>query len=170
MDLNRTIEALGTRPRREPASRRPGAAAGRGTTIFVSQRLGASPDRAFHAWTDPTVAARWWFATATQPMTQVHIDPQPGGTFRLSDGAEETYSGTFVDVVAPHRLIFDLALAGHAPLLSRVEVAFAALPHGCRIEMTHREVPPAAARYLESRWIGMFYGLGLLLDPRDASE
>jgi len=44
------------------------AMAERHSTIRVTRRYSAPPDRAFDAWLHPAVAGKWLFATASRPI------------------------------------------------------------------------------------------------------
>ncbi len=81
------------------------------TSVRVSQRIRATPERLFRAWTDPKELARWWrmegdgwaFAGAT-------LDARVGGRFRLAmtspDGKAHIAVGEYQDVQRPTRLAF----------------------------------------------------------------
>jgi uncharacterized protein YndB with AHSA1/START domain len=135
--------------------------------IRVTQRYGASPTHAFNAWLDPEVAGRWLFATASQPMAQVEIDGRVGGPFCFVErqaGETAKYTGQYVEIVPDHRLVFTLSMPPHPNIITRVTVAIAPLAKGCALEVTHENIPRACAGYVEGRWTGILYGLGVTLD------
>jgi uncharacterized protein YndB with AHSA1/START domain len=139
----------------------------RRTTIRVGRRYDAPPGRIFGAWLDPEVAGRWLFATASQQMAQVDIDAQVGGSFRFANwqnGETADFTGQYIEIVPSRRLVFNLCIATLPRALTRVTVAIAALKKGSAIELTHEHVPRDNAEYLEGRWTGMLYGLGVTLD------
>jgi uncharacterized protein YndB with AHSA1/START domain len=153
-----------TSPRRDKSAR---SGAEPRVTIRVDQRYGASPSRAFRAWLDPQVAGRWLFATASQPMADVAIDGRAGGSFCFVErraGATARYMGEYLEIVPGRRLAFTLSMAPHPEVITRVAVAFAPVAKGCMLEVIHENIPRPHAGYVEGRWTGILYGLGVTLD------
>jgi uncharacterized protein YndB with AHSA1/START domain len=137
--------------------------------VRVARRFRAPPERVFRAWLEPDLAGRWLFATASQPMTEVDIDPRVGGAFRFAahrrDGTTE-HAGRYVEIVPPRRLKFTLAL-GHRPrVVTRVTAEINPLERGCELALVHEDVPADRAGELEARWTGILYGLGEMLASR----
>jgi uncharacterized protein YndB with AHSA1/START domain len=138
--------------------------------ISVGCRFRALPEEVFAAWLDPAIAGQWLFATASQPMARVEIEPRVRGAFRLRDranGAE--YAGQYLEIVPPTRLVFTLALA-HPNLATRVTVGIATVRSGCRLTLTQEKLPRNQASYAKARLTGMLYGLGLTLDARRSAR
>jgi uncharacterized protein YndB with AHSA1/START domain len=141
-------------------------------TIRVTQRYGVSPSRAFDAWLDPEVAGRWLFATASQPIADVQIDGRIGGSFCFVDrqvGETTQYTGRYVEIVPARRLVFTLSMEPHPNVITRVTVAIAPLAKGCVLKLTHENMPRSDANYVEGRWTGILYGLGVTLDSASAT-
>jgi uncharacterized protein YndB with AHSA1/START domain len=74
------------------------------TRIFDAPR-----DLVFRAWTDPKHLSQWWGPGGfTNPVCE--LDVRPGGKIlihmRAPDGAEYPMHGSFVEIVAPERLVF----------------------------------------------------------------
>src|SRR5262249_40040729 len=64
-------------------------------SVRATRRFGASPERVFAAWLDPTLVRRWLFATATRPLDKFEIDARIGGRLRIVDNARGVdYRGT----------------------------------------------------------------------------
>jgi len=122
--------------------------------------------RVYDAWLDPAVAGRWLFATATRPMTDVSIDPRVDGTFRLArrdEGGDVGYVGKYLSLVPARGIAFALApREGMGPTLVSVEIA--TQDAGCRLALSHEQVPAASVRELKARWTGILYGLGATLE------
>ncbi len=141
-------------------------------TIRVAYRYGASAADAFDAWLDPEVAGRWLFATASQPMAHVEIDGRVGGSFcfveQLQAGRIIRYTGQYIEIVPDRRLAFTLSMEPHPDLVTRVAVAIAPLAQGCMLKLRHENIPPEHASYVEGRWTGILYGLGVTLDSGSA--
>jgi uncharacterized protein YndB with AHSA1/START domain len=145
------------RNRRSRAIREPSAA------IRVARRFRAPAERVFRAWLEPAVAGRWLFATASEPMAAVDIDPRVGGAFRLAErrsGARVEHAGRYVEIVPHRRLVFTLAMADRPRVVTRVTAEINPLKNGCELALIHENVPPERASETEARWTGVLYGLG----------
>ena len=130
----------------------------RRTAIQVKKRYDAPSRSIFNAWLDPEVAGKWLFATASQPMAHVEIDGRVGGSFCFAERrVDETarYTGQYVDIVPDSRLAFTLSMEPHAEVVTHVTVAIAPLAKGCMLNLTHENIPPAHASYVEGRWTGI---------------
>jgi uncharacterized protein YndB with AHSA1/START domain len=131
-------------------------------SIRVTRRLSAPAERVFDAWLEPEVAGRWLFATASQPMTDVDIDPRVGGSFRFADGrngARTEHTGEYIEIVPHRRLVFTLAMPDRPHVVTRVTAEISPLKTGCELALTHENVPPDRADRTEARWTGVLYGL-----------
>jgi uncharacterized protein YndB with AHSA1/START domain len=134
------------------------------STVRVARRFRAPPERVFRAWLEPDVAGRWLFATASEPMTDVHIDPRVGGAFRLAARLNGAHAGRYVEIVPYRRLVFTLAAAGRRGAATRVTAEISPRKAGCELALTHEDVPPDRAGETEARWTGILYGLSETLD------
>jgi uncharacterized protein YndB with AHSA1/START domain len=66
-------------------------------------------ERVFKAWTDPNQLSQFWGPKGvTTPVCEMHL--RPGGVFQMlmrgPDGAEYPYTGVFLEIVEPERLVF----------------------------------------------------------------
>ena len=136
--------------------------------LRVIRRYGVPPQLAFDAWLDPAVARLWLFATASRPLEYVAIDAHVKGSFRLVDrenrGDTAAYSGEYIEIAPPRRLVFTLSAARYAYVNTRVAVEIAPLAKGCKLTLLHENVPCDHAAQAEGRWRGILYGLGATLD------
>jgi len=137
------------------------------SVLHVTTRYRAPPARVFNAWIDSATAGKWLFATASRPMARVHIDARVGGGFRLvdeRDGEVIEYAGDYVEVSPYRRLAFVLVMPN--PTHARTRVIVDIVPHetGSRLALTHENVPAELASTTKGRWIGILYGLGLMLE------
>jgi len=138
------------------------------TALRVTRRYGVPPGRVFDAWLNPAVARLWLFATASRPLAHVAIDARVNGSLRFVDGRNEAdmteYSGEYIEIVPPRRLVFTLSAAKYAYVDTRVAVEIAPLTKGCRLTLIHENVPRDRAEHAEGRWAGVLYGLAATLD------
>jgi uncharacterized protein YndB with AHSA1/START domain len=134
--------------------------------LRVTRRYGASPARVFDAWLDPAVARQWLFATASRPLAHVEIDAKVKGSFCFVDRQEAAditrYTGEYLEIAPPRRLVFTLSLAKHVE--TRVTVEIAPLAKGCRLTVLHENVPREHADHMLGRWTGILFGLGATLE------
>jgi uncharacterized protein YndB with AHSA1/START domain len=139
--------------------------------IRVVRRYDAAPARVFDAWLDPDIATRWLFATALHPLAHADIDGRVDGSFRFVDrrkGDIAQYTGEYIEIVPNRRLVFTLSMDKYLPAETRVSVDIAPVTNGCTLTLTHENVPRDRAEYVEGRWIGILYGLGVTLDSASA--
>lgn len=151
----------------DPQLTRP--ADGAGVVVRVARRFRADPPRVFHAWLDPRQARSWLFATALRPMAQVKIEPRVGGLFRFidrADGETVRHSGRYLEIVPSRRLVFSLSGKRTDHRSSRVSVELLPRSSGCFLTLTHEAVAPREAEHTKGRWMGMLYGLALLLEAQ----
>lgn len=140
-------------------------------TVRVAKRLAASAERVFAAWLDGGSAGRWLFATATQPIAEVHIDPRAGGAFLLIErrrGTSTRYAGRYLEIVPPRRLAFTLAVDDDPATTVTVDIA--SRPRGCALVLVQRPVPVGERSRGAGRWSGILYGLELMLDAAVRDE
>jgi uncharacterized protein YndB with AHSA1/START domain len=134
--------------------------------LRVTARFSASPKRVFAAWLDPELAGRWLFATAAHRMAHVEIDPRVAGAFRFIDRRPGTlieYRGEYLEIIRDRRLVFSL-LWERDDFATRVDVEIAPFRRGSFLTLTHENVPLHHAAFIEQRWTGILYGLGVTLD------
>ena len=134
------------------------------TAIRLTRRYAAPPGRLFAAWLDESTAARWLFATATQPMATATIDARVSGRFRFVEQRARVavhHTGQYLEIDRDRRLVFTLhSDAQREP--TRVVVEIAPSGRGSALTVTHENVPAPRAADLRARWHGMLYGLGEL--------
>jgi uncharacterized protein YndB with AHSA1/START domain len=140
--------------------------------IRVRRRFMASPQRVFDAWLDPEIAGTWLFATASRPMARVEIDGRVEGAFCFVERRGRRiieHTGEYLEITPHRRLVFSLSLQEHARTVTRVTIQIAPLKQGCELRLTHDHVPAERVEDVETRWVGILYGLGVTLDV-DAVE
>src|SRR5207237_981555 len=78
----------------------------------VARSFRASAARVFAAWLDAGTAGSWLFATASQPIEAVEIDPRVGGAFRLIErrhGHITEHTGRYLELMPSQRIVFTLS-------------------------------------------------------------
>jgi len=75
------------------------------STITITRKVAAAPERVFVAWTDAAQLAAWWWPQLAG--TTYDVDARPGGHFRIqSPVIRVTVTGVYTEVEPPHRLAF----------------------------------------------------------------
>ena len=101
-------------------------------------RIAATPEDVFSYFTDAEKLVVWKAASA-------EIDARPGGRFRMDvTGRGDVARGEYVEIVAPHRVVFTWGWEGDtpAPLTpSVVEVTISPDGDGTLLRLVHRGVP-----------------------------
>ncbi|MDO8394219.1 MAG: SRPBCC domain-containing protein [Dietzia sp.] len=77
----------------------------------ITRTFDAPRETLWRAWTDPTLAARWWHPhEVTTPAESVSIDLRVGGSYAYlmidPDGGEWPATGEYLEVREPDRLRF----------------------------------------------------------------
>ena len=77
--------------------------------IVITRTFNGPPRIVFDAWTRPELVQRWW-APGSRGVAQCEADVRPGGHYRyvirLHGGHEFAFSGKYIEVVAPSRLVY----------------------------------------------------------------
>src|SRR5215470_13975131 len=144
-----------------------GPRADRRPSLSIDQGYGVPAERVYDAFLDPRMAGKWLFATASHQMARVEIDARVGGAYCFTDredGREVAHAGVYLELVRPRRLVFTLSVEGHPQAVTRVTTDIIPLAQRCALTLTHENLPSDRTRYMEARWTGMLYGLGLILE------
>lgn len=77
--------------------------------IVLTRMYSAPPSVVFKAWLEPEQLAQWWGPKgSTNPVCEV--DPRVGGRWRIimraPDGTEYPCGGVYIEITAPHQLVF----------------------------------------------------------------
>lgn len=101
--------------------------------------IAARPETLFPYFVDPDKLVRWMGKTA-------ELDPRPGGLFRIDYNGEDVVRGEYLEVDAPHRVVFSWGweAAGDAtpPGASTVEVTLTPVDGGTRVNLRHSGLTP----------------------------
>lgn len=76
--------------------------------IRLTRIFEAPAGRVFQAWTRPEEVRCWWDPTG-EPLVLCEIDLRPGGrfTFVNKSHSEHPFSGVYLEITPPHRLVFE---------------------------------------------------------------
>ncbi len=136
----------------------------RAASVRVSRRLRASPERLFDAWLDAREARAFLLAGRIGHLLCARIDARVGGEFRIVHhrGAEAVeYSGEYLEIDRPHRLVFSLFVEKYAQWDDRVIVELAPVAGESLLVLTHElSLPnPAQRSRVQRGWEKVLDGL-----------
>ena len=106
--------------------------------VTATVHIDAPPERVYEYFTRPEAVVRWMGEYAL-------LEPEPGGRFTL-DVKGAPVRGRFLHLDPPHRLVISWGYAGSdrlPPGASTVEVRITADGAGTRVDLEHRDLPPA---------------------------
>jgi uncharacterized protein YndB with AHSA1/START domain len=139
----------------------------RAASVRLCRQIGAAPERIFDAWLAAEEARTFLFAARVGRPISTQIEAHVGGRFRIvrrSDGGDVEYSGEYLEIDRPYRLVFSLFVEKYALRDDRVIVELAPLERRSLLVLTHElSLPdPAARRRIEREWAIVLERLALL--------
>jgi len=119
--------------------------------VVVQRTFTAPIEKAFQAWTDPTLMARWFCRIAGQPPTRVlEADVRAGGRYKLEVQGDKLYRGwgIYREVRPPERLVFTWNWEHDDFADTLVTVEFSTLVESgfTEVRLTHELLPTSKAR------------------------
>ena len=143
------------------------------TVLELRRPIGASREKVFAAWTEPT-QLRKWFAVSegfTTPIAEV--DLKVGGRYRLGmkapgDNPLLIVGGVYREIVRPERLVFTWRWESADPGEPETLVTIEFLEHDdlTEVQLKHELFTNAAQRDKHGEgWMGCFNNLERLLNP-----
>ncbi len=101
-------------------------------SLRINLLFSASPEQLFAAWNEKDLLELWLLNNVTNIIC-ADIDPRPGGKFSIWEndtGKILSYSGEYIQVNRPHRLIFTFKEAARFEGESRLSVQFKTMEVG----------------------------------------
>ncbi len=91
-------------------------------TLRFVRDFAAPREAVFDAWTRPEEISCWWDAGG-EPLLECEMDVRPGGSFRFlaASHAHLAFTGTYLEVARPERLVFTAMDATGRVLLAEIE-------------------------------------------------
>lgn len=128
------------------------AATGTRPTARVIRRLSFPPDKIFRAWTDPSIAIRWFGGTNDGP-SEVTMDPRAGGAYTITFSPTSRLEGVYRRVDPPRCLIFTWVHistlddgAEKRSLESLVTITLREVAGGTDVEILHEDLTDESGR------------------------
>ena len=139
----------------------------RPASVRVSRQFSAVPERVFDAWLNADEARTFLFACRLGNAVRSEIDPRVGGGFKIvchQDGEDVEYSGEYLEIDRPNRLVFSLFVEKYAQRDDRVIVELAPVAEQSLLVLTHElSLPnPAERSRIQRGWAIVLDRLGAL--------
>ena len=140
-------------------------------SVRVTRQVSAAPGRIFDAWLSADEARSFLFAGRIGWAIGLEINPRVGGRFRIVrhlDRGDVEYSGEFLEIDRPHRLVFSLFIERYAQRDDRVIVELAPVARDSLLVLTHElSLPdPAERSRIQREWAMVLNRLGALCTGR----
>lgn len=139
----------------------------RAASVRVGRQLRASPEHIFDALLDPGELRAFLLAGGIARSIRPELDARIGGGFSIlgyGHRGDVEYSGEYLEIDRPHRLVFSLFVEKYAQRDDRVIVELAPVASQSLLVLTHElSLPSAAQRSCVQRgWARVLDGLALL--------
>jgi uncharacterized protein YndB with AHSA1/START domain len=141
--------------------------------ILIERTFNGPPPLVFAAWTRADLVRQWWAPRSHGvTLSECTADVRVGGKYRyvmrLRDGSEVGFSGEYLELSPPARLVYTqcfepMAAAGFVT----VTVTFEALPGG-KTRLSSRELYPSKEALDAALSSGMEHGMRETMDQLDA--
>jgi uncharacterized protein YndB with AHSA1/START domain len=141
----------------------------RAASVRVSRQVRAVPERVFDAWLDAGQAPRFLLGDRMWDAISSKIEARVGGGFRLvrqRDGEDVEYSGQYLEIDRPQRLVFSLFVEKYAHRDDRVIVELAPLAGESLLVLSHElSLPePVKRSRIRREWARVLDRLAVLMD------
>ena len=141
-------------------------------TVRLHRVLTAKPAKVYRAFTEPDATAKWLPPTGFT-CTVHHMDPKPGGSFRMSfrnftTGQSHSFGGQYLELIPNERLRYtDTFEDPNLPGEIRVTVTLKSVSVGTEVTIVQEGLPevlPVEACYLG--WQESLRNLARLVEPQ----
>lgn len=112
--------------------------------LTMARRFDAEEKAVFDAWTKPELMRQWLF-TSEDTNQVVKNNLQPGGSWEIVDrreGADYRAIGEYLELKAPHRLIFTFKMPQFSDAEDRVSVWISPVQDACEMTFTQEITVP----------------------------
>ena len=130
------------------------------TTFRIDRTYPASPAHVFRFWSDPGLKRQWTDCHPDWTEIEDRFDFRVGGIeakrWRMADGREQTFGATYLDIVAPHRILyaFEMSQGGTRVSVSLATIVFHAEAGGTQMAYTEQIAFFAGPAALRARIAG----------------
>ncbi len=100
------------------------------TALEIERTFAASPQKVWHALTDPDALVRWFWPAGMDPVARVEL--RPGGRLRIEAPGRMAIEGEYLEVDPPRTLAFTWRWDGE-DLVTTVRLELSAVDGGTRL-------------------------------------
>ena len=119
-------------------------------SLALKRRFKAPPAQLYQAWTQPEKMIRWWGVTGHDKTPIAETDLRVGGRFHVQfwtpDGAHQSVSGVYREVVPDRKLVFSWAWQSTPERESQVTIDLKPDGDGTILTLTHEQFFTEQAR------------------------
>jgi uncharacterized protein YndB with AHSA1/START domain len=136
--------------------------------IVISRTFRAPARLVFDAWTKAELVRRWWVPKSRAQVVDITADVRIGGTYRYvfsAHGIEYAFSGKYLEIDAPHRLVYSQIFESYPDAPLTITVTFE--EHDGRTRLTSRETYPSKETREAALASGMEPGMREAMDQLD---
>jgi uncharacterized protein YndB with AHSA1/START domain len=143
--------------------------------ILATVTIAASPERIFHALTDPRELPRWWGADDLYRTTSHSADLRTGGAWRSegkgADGKPFAVGGEYLEIEPPHRLVMTWKPEWDGGNVTTVTYLLEPVEGGTRLTLRHDGFGARAesCRSHGNGWPRVFGWLKAHFEPAEAA-
>ncbi len=139
------------------------------TRLSLTRHYPVTPDKIWHAWTDPQALRHWFGSGQPGSVTTAEFDLQVGGRFRIAftgnKGESNECAGVYQEVQPFSRLAFSFFWKSTPERVSRVTMVLTPDGKGTTLDFVHdRFFDPQARDNHLGGWTQMLGQLGNFLD------
>lgn len=139
----------------------------RAASVRVSRQVRAAPERIFDTLLDAGAARSFLLAGRIGEVMSAQFDARVGGGFRIvlrRDGEDVEYSGEYLEIDRPQRLVFSLFVERYGQQDDRVIVEVAPVAEQSLLVLTHElSLPdPGERSRVQEEWATILDGLDAL--------
>lgn len=132
-------------------------------SLQLRRLIPASPERVFHAWTNPDELQKWWGPKDVRCVS-AEVELREGGQYRIAnelpDGQILWIRGEFNVIEKPRLLTYTWIVGTANPTTERVSVRFEPHEIGTEVILTHELIITTALRDQHQQgWAGCMDGL-----------
>lgn len=147
--------------------------------VQVSRVIEASPATLFELWTQPEMMMRWWGVSEDLLLVECEMDVRPGGSYRYgmrpkaeTGPATEIAVGAFLEVEAPHRLVFSWQWENGKIPETRVTVTFEPTAEGStKVIVVHEKQPDKRVAAIHAQgWTHMLADLARATEAQNVKQ
>lgn len=140
-------------------------------SIKIERHFSATPQKVWHAWTDPQVVKLWFGSDPNGTVLDAVLDVRVGGSFAVTfanaNGDEYTAQGIYEEVELDKKLVFTWGWKNQPHIKESVGVQFQEEQNGTLMTFGHMGIDQNTTHNYEIGWRTTFDKLEKALDSQN---